>query len=601
MITTNQIFDIKTTSPPSSSHRQVNEVVPFASVAKQRQFSDTLAKEVNAKTNTYKQHTESSQSYSSQFNHAGLNQQGKEVDSASVKEPLAGREKNNKKESTLQPSQRADEQLENPVNEKLPETKPELTLSAYVPAPPILKEQASADEATLQETESSLEQVNTQAWKSLLSSVDTPAANLSPNKNSLATVQASEPMAIENQPLLTVNGEDPPLLQEQALVNQNSLSPPLQTILQEPDRLAEAQKSEETRPKTSDLFSLQQSDLVELKKNAERMLSLNKDSLATAQEGVIAAKIMQGFGEAVSEAMLSTTANTTEQAANTITLAANTTDQATKQIFSYPVSPLANLVEAEPQLTQALQVDVQQLETSSLNEDVPEQKQSKSQESPKTLQQVFEDILSARTNEKSPVIAQNETKAEKTGVAQNVMQHQSPLPPTSGEADEVVIQAKPNAAELPTVQLATTQNIETQFRTTEARSTANVFQQTLNNLETMLNSGQKFIRIQLHPENLGGVELRITSQGGALQIAIIADTAVAQQALERHAQELQQVLQQAGVNLSGLTVGQRNSSEQQRTFREKHSSKNPLWQETELETPTPTVLSVNAHGVDFRV
>ena len=105
------------------------------------------------------------------------------------------------------------------------------------------------------------------------------------------------------------------------------------------------------------------------------------------------------------------------------------------------------------------------------------------------------------------------------------------------------------------------QRADAATKTAELSSTQNILSQTLRNVDEMVQNGQKSLRVQLNPENLGGLELRLTSQNGSLQVVILADSSMTQQVLERHARDLQQLLVQSGVNLAGLTVGQRGANE----------------------------------------
>jgi len=98
-------------------------------------------------------------------------------------------------------------------------------------------------------------------------------------------------------------------------------------------------------------------------------------------------------------------------------------------------------------------------------------------------------------------------------------------------------------------------------RLAEARN-LHLTQQIGRQVEDMANSGLKTLRMQLYPEALGKLELQLTSQGGSLKVVILADLAATQQTLERHALDLQQALQQTGVNLTGLTIGQRGAGDQ---------------------------------------
>ena len=132
----------------------------------------------------------------------------------------------------------------------------------------------------------------------------------------------------------------------------------------------------------------------------------------------------------------------------------------------------------------------------------------------------------------------------------------------SGDADVSAADAAKAGDKTPPAAILNSHTSEAAQQTSNVRSAQRIVQQTFNHLDGMLQSGQKTLRVQLYPENLGHLELRLTSQGGTLQIVILADSSVTQQALQQNARDLQQALQESGVNLTGLTVGQRGDQEQ---------------------------------------
>ncbi len=158
---------------------------------------------------------------------------------------------------------------------------------------------------------------------------------------------------------------------------------------------------------------------------------------------------------------------------------------------------------------------------------------------------------------------------------------------------------------------ATTYSSEVHTRTAETRSTQNILQQTFAHLEEMMKSGQKTLRVQVYPENLGHLELRLTSQNGSLQVLLLADSSTTQQTLERHAGDLQQALINSGVNLSGLTVGQRDAAQQQtpgepqnNTNAGKHApyTAGSGEEDTQVSTPVETVVYRSPYSsLDYRV
>lgn len=83
-----------------------------------------------------------------------------------------------------------------------------------------------------------------------------------------------------------------------------------------------------------------------------------------------------------------------------------------------------------------------------------------------------------------------------------------------------------------------------------------IVQQVARELEVFGKSGQTSLRIQLYPEQLGRIDVRLISKAGGVQIVIHAENASTASLLERDVNFLRESLVQAGVNLSGLTVGQ---------------------------------------------
>lgn len=82
-----------------------------------------------------------------------------------------------------------------------------------------------------------------------------------------------------------------------------------------------------------------------------------------------------------------------------------------------------------------------------------------------------------------------------------------------------------------------------------------IVQQVARELEIFGKSGQNSLRIQLYPEQLGRIDVRLISKNDGVQIIIHADNASTASLLERDLNFLRENLAQAGVNLSGLTVG----------------------------------------------
>ncbi len=114
--------------------------------------------------------------------------------------------------------------------------------------------------------------------------------------------------------------------------------------------------------------------------------------------------------------------------------------------------------------------------------------------------------------------------------------------------------AKPQAVQAsgPPVNTATAKPIEP-ARLAEAHR-PEIVQQVARELEIFGKSGQTSLRIQLYPEQLGRIDVRLISNADGVQIVIRADNPSTASLLERDLNFLRESLVQAGVNLSGLTV-----------------------------------------------
>jgi flagellar hook-length control protein FliK len=79
--------------------------------------------------------------------------------------------------------------------------------------------------------------------------------------------------------------------------------------------------------------------------------------------------------------------------------------------------------------------------------------------------------------------------------------------------------------------------------------------QVLNGLETLRSSGGRSLHLQLFPENLGQVDLRLITRDDGLHVRILAESAATGATLEHSLPDLQRALQAAGIEVSSFSVG----------------------------------------------
>lgn len=144
-------------------------------------------------------------------------------------------------------------------------------------------------------------------------------------------------------------------------------------------------------------------------------------------------------------------------------------------------------------------------------------------------------------------------------------------------------------------------------RLAEARTTELVRQVT-HGLETAVKNHQISMRLQLFPEDMGRIDLRLTAGAHGLGITLSAEQPATSQLLEANLGKLQQALAGAGISLSSLNIGQGQS---QPTLQQ-----GSTWQQSQRGLPgfpfqdntpdakwTEPIRNVNqaAAGVDYRV
>jgi flagellar hook-length control protein FliK len=98
-----------------------------------------------------------------------------------------------------------------------------------------------------------------------------------------------------------------------------------------------------------------------------------------------------------------------------------------------------------------------------------------------------------------------------------------------------------------------TARINEPARMAEARA-PEIVQQVARQLEEMRNSHQTTLRMQLYPESMGRIDLKMTSTSQGIGVSIITDQSDTNLLLQRNLDQLRQNLLQAGVTLNSLDI-----------------------------------------------
>jgi len=98
---------------------------------------------------------------------------------------------------------------------------------------------------------------------------------------------------------------------------------------------------------------------------------------------------------------------------------------------------------------------------------------------------------------------------------------------------------------------------------------AETISQISNQIESMVKANRSSIRVQLYPEELGHIDLRIVSNRNGVGVTMVADKSTTQEVLRSEMNLLKQSIEQAGIQLSDLNIGQGQSSGQQQLAEER--------------------------------
>jgi flagellar hook-length control protein FliK len=103
--------------------------------------------------------------------------------------------------------------------------------------------------------------------------------------------------------------------------------------------------------------------------------------------------------------------------------------------------------------------------------------------------------------------------------------------------------------------------------------------QVVGNIQTMSKNGQTTMRLQLYPEDLGRIDLRLSSSSDGVQVTINADQVATGRLIESKLDTLRQTLTDAGLQVLNLSVGQSSVQDQ--------SNQTSQWQQsTSFSHPT---------------
>ena len=143
-------------------------------------------------------------------------------------------------------------------------------------------------------------------------------------------------------------------------------------------------------------------------------------------------------------------------------------------------------------------------------------------------------------------------------------------------------------------------------RLAEAHSTE-MLQQVMQGIETLVKGRNMQLRMSLHPDELGKIELRLTSGPNGVGVSIKAEQGDTSRLLESQLANLQQALTSAGINLTYVNVGQdtrqtyRDASDEMQNTRSKVAASSAEKDYTATAVTGSSTHNHSATGVDYRI
>jgi flagellar hook-length control protein FliK len=116
------------------------------------------------------------------------------------------------------------------------------------------------------------------------------------------------------------------------------------------------------------------------------------------------------------------------------------------------------------------------------------------------------------------------------------------------------------------------QNAVRETSTKAETQAADMSQQIARNIETTMQQGRNYLRMQLNPQELGAIDIRLHNTAHGVNVTVIAEQASTGQMLETHLNQLRQTLADAGVQLGNLNINQHTSGQAGKGFEQNTQS-----------------------------
>ncbi len=164
------------------------------------------------------------------------------------------------------------------------------------------------------------------------------------------------------------------------------------------------------------------------------------------------------------------------------------------------------------------------------------------------------------TEVKNEKIASTEIKPEPTRVETS---HKSKRLEEAQPVQSIEIEtAGEHTSIFHTVSAAKVSSVPAESVPLPSRTLVDMVRQIASQMEASIQQGRSSLRVQLHPQELGGIDIRFASSSQGMSVTVYAEQASTGRLLEAQLNQLRQSLSEAGVNLAQLNIHHESPSHQ---------------------------------------
>lgn len=132
-----------------------------------------------------------------------------------------------------------------------------------------------------------------------------------------------------------------------------------------------------------------------------------------------------------------------------------------------------------------------------------------------------------------------------------------------------------------------------------------VITQVTDHLDQMVKTNRSSLRLQLYPEELGHIDLKIVASKNGIGVTMVADKASTQEFLRSEMNALKQNIEQAGIQLNNLNINQGNSFNKQHIFDDRQNRNPNVYGTVHVDGVDSSIekpqKQLNKSAVDYRI